>query len=307
MLSIQFYETVMGNVMFHFKRQVKSLLRNAGFQVSTTRAIRPLDFSEIVGVDPMTAIYAGNGKSVLIRVPVRKCVHWPHLAFPCHPKSNSPFIKTIMEIEQGVVDSYLSSSLYKFYQSFQPKNAAEMLGIELPSNKMLLEAPPGAAPFFWRQGRLEDRTVQRECEVIDDNREHGENLDAAAGDPFFGPVSLRKGELEFRRLQAIVKSIKSKGVVVDKNGISNINAICLYAENDWRYVIVFGGQHRIAALAALGIDDVVVQVRPEGLGGVVSRVDAEHWPMVKSGILTKTEALQIFDRIFYGQPHKKCY
>jgi hypothetical protein len=46
-----------------------------------------------------------------------------------------------------------------------------------------------------------------------------------------------------------------------------------------------------------------VQIRATaGTGGIVRGEDVRHWPMVRSGILSSTEAFGIFERLFRGIP-----
>jgi hypothetical protein len=176
------------------------------------------------------------------------------------------------------------------------------MGIKESSCPKLGEVPPAGAPLFWRTDEPDQNITLRERDIADENREHRARFGRADGDSFYGPVSVRKGKLEFGRLIKTFDSIKNNGFIVDSHGLNNIRAIGLFSEmlNEWKYLLV-SGQHRIAALAALGHADAVVQVAPEGLGGVVRREDAKYWPTVQHGYLSESEAISIFNRIFEGK------
>src|SRR5699024_9180882 len=113
------------------------------------------------------------------------------------------------------------------------------------------------------------------------------------GDPFFGPVSNTKGRLEFNRLVRVFNSIKREGQRVDKQGIENIQAICLYDARFKlaRYFIV-AGQHRVAALSALGYEEIVIQLALGNGAVIVRRDEAAYWPTVQAGFYSQEEALE---------------
>src|SRR5699024_6064950 len=132
-------------------------------------------------------------------------------------------------------------------------NAAEILGIRNPSCRKLLRAPPGGAPWFWGGQEPSEIASARARINASDNREHGVLLGGDHGDPFFGPVSRDKGDLEFRRLTRVYESIKRRGFNVDKDGYNNIRGFCLVSDKHrTSKLMIVQGHHRIAALAALG-------------------------------------------------------
>lgn len=286
------------------KRHVKALLTHAGLSVRPLANVKPLDLTNHSDMHPLTAVYGAQGRAVLLRVPLAKCIHFNWLAFPCSRESRSPFVRTLVDLEAGLCDAFEGSPLETFYAAFQPQNAAALMGLENPSCRLLQNIPPSGAPWLWRQDSPEHNVVTRRSEILAENREHGVPYDHHDGDPFFGPVSARKGALEFRRLMAIREALKTHGLHVDTSGINNIRVICLYSaqSNDWRYAVATSGQHRIAAWSALGHDDIVVELVGEGLGGIVRREDVANWPVVERGYLNKTEATATFDRLFAALP-----
>src|SRR5699024_9902459 len=80
------------------------------------------------------------------------------------------------------------------------------------------------------------------------------------GCKYFGPVSNEKGELEWQRLKKITDAIKTNGFEYSRLGRDNIWAQVLVSGNQWVYFIR-GGQHRVAALSALGMSEVILQLK----------------------------------------------
>jgi hypothetical protein len=198
--------------------------------------------------------------------------------------------------------SYKGSPLEAFYNCYQPRTAGELFGIEPKSSSVLNKLPPSGAPLPWRPQQPSELVRQRKNQICQDNNEHGAHLSADDGDPFLGPVSSHKGQLEFSRLIRVFESIKKSGFSIDWQGINNINVVGLTSGNKWRAMVSSSGQHRLAALAVLGYETVVVQLESrEGLSGIIRREDYMHWPMVQSGVVTECEALATFDRLFSGR------
>lgn len=65
---------------------------------------------------------------------------------------------------------------------------------------------------------------------------------------------------------------------------------------DWVFLVV-SGQHRIAAMASLGFEKIPVQIY-----GLMPRIvyerDVNSWPMVANSVISKKEALEIFNSCF---------
>jgi hypothetical protein len=68
--------------------------------------------------------------------------------------------------------------------------------------------------------------------------------------------------------------------------------------DEYRFYQEGGGNHRVAALAALGYEEAVLQVRTKY---VVRRSEAKWWPMVRLDWFSEQEAIAVFDRIFCGE------
>lgn len=283
------------------KRTIRKALMKAGISVQRASSYRPADFSNI-DIDPISAAHSVCGRGFFIRVPIEKCLHFNMMAFPCHRDSPSPFIRTLREYEDLKCTQYKGSYLERYYTHCQPETAVDMLGFDISRQEELTHLPPSATPLFWVPELPEERARLRPRQLRTENWEHGRRMGSDEGDQFYGPVSQRKGELEFQRLVSIFHSIKDRGHIIDYSGIDTLKVMCLIRDGEYRFMVVQSGQHRIAALSALGYDEIVVHLVPtEGIGGFLRREEAEHWYLVREGILTKEEAESVFDRTFDGK------
>lgn len=282
--------------------KIKRFMGQLGLSVSKAKTQFPLDLTAS-GMDPVSAVYQAWGKKVLLRVPLARCVHFGWLSFGCGQNSASPFVRTLVEYESGQCVSYKGSALEAFYERFRPRSASDLMGLPVPNNAVLAELPPIAAPILWRPEHPSQKVEDRRKVLRADNGEHGGDMGAEEGDPFYGPVSEKKGEFEFRRLVKVYESIKKNRFIVDPYGYNNIKVVCLVSGDGrgWRCAIASGGQHRIAALAALGRKKITVQLDREGLAGLVHECDVAAWPVVVNGYVSQDEALSIFRRIFNCQ------
>lgn len=264
------------------------------------RGARPLDLSADVDLHPLASSLQGGERPVLLRVTLARCRHLNWLAFACTAQSASPFVQTLLAYARGQCSGYHGSPLERFYAEFRPANAAQAMGLDEAQAPRLARLPAAATPWPWQACMPAERAAQRPAQLAQDNREHGARFGAAEGDTFYGPVSARKGELEYRRLVSVYESIRSQGLRVDARGANNIRVSCLYREDleQWRFIVAGGGQHRLAALAALAHETAIVQL---AAGAIVRRCDAEHWPAVRRGELSTQQALDIFDRLFFAR------
>ena len=79
-------------------------------------------------------------------------------------------------------------------------------------------------------------------------------------------------------------------------------------ERDGRAVLMIAnGQHRLAALTALGNSNcpIIVGVQHDRSPFVVRRGDIDRWPLVRLGVFSRLQALAVFDRIFEGRQPRR--
>ncbi len=267
----------------------------------TLARAEPLDLRGSV-VHPLEGFYiARRYQPVLIDVPVSRLRGLGSAAFPCTPESGHPFIQTLLEYETGKVRDYAGSALDSFYQHWQPKNAAEYLGVESNSECTNLQSlKPVEAVFPWDkhdpqkqweniQYAVNQSNVSQHVKISkDENRWH-----------FFGPFSSAAGKLEYQRLISIFNSIKDNGYLRKNTTDGDIKGVLMLWDDDW-CINISGGQHRCSVLSALGRATVPVLMFYQ-LPIIIRREDCSYWPHVVDGLFDNESAIRIFDRIFDGR------
>lgn len=171
-----------------------------------------------------------------------------------------------------------TNALKQFYDFHQPAN--------------LLEAhfkdsghggdPPSGFELPWIKRAAPKRNFGERGLQVEHGRQH------------FGPVSREKIALEARRLMELRASIERYGYLPEKFGYPK--GYFLEAKDGQLICLVNSGQHRIAALAHLGIECVEIDVHPM-YPRVVSQSDTKLWPAVRAGLQGEL-AEQIFRAYF---------
>lgn len=288
--------------------KLKKIFRLFAADIRSRRNAIDLSFLKDYDVHPVAVSYRSGEGDVLLNVPLSRCRHFSWLSYPCTINSDSPFIKTLLHYKEGICLQYEGSALEKFYSHWQPQNAADLLLLKNPSYERFRNLPPSATPLLWADQNPDDLVRSRKYAIERDNRLHGAKLSHEDGDTFFGPVSARKGSLEFSRLIRVYESIKKNGFKIDYLGFENVYVVCLFEDlktDTYCFLVSSGGQHRLAALTALGYDRVTVQLSSrEGIKGLVRLSDIDRWPSVVNGYFSKDEAFSLFIRLMGNQEHK---
>lgn len=280
---------------------LKRLSRTFGVSVRLGSNARPLDLTNESGINPIEASYIANGRPFFLNIPLRHIVHLGYLAFKLDIDSASPYVHTLTEYMQGKCNSYHGSPLECYYNTFQPRNIAELMGIERPSRMEFSLISALYAPHLWSTCELKHIYDKRRRITERENRIAGDSRGIDEGASGFGPVSESKGQIEFKRLTATLESIRQRGFKPDKKGVDNLDGVCLYCSASGGWVIAInGGNHRAACLSVLKHENAVVQISPLGRGGVFVREEASSWPIVQKNFICAEEARAIFDRTLMG-------
>ncbi|TYT75805.1 hypothetical protein [Desulfobotulus mexicanus] len=262
---------------------------------------KPLDLRNIIN-HPLDAFYQAGRHSVLINIPIEKIRTLGANAFPCHAGTYHPYIRTLQEWEAGKITSAKGSSLQRFYKNWQPKNAAQFLGLdETTCHKILRESPPSAAVLPW-----DFRSMQRQKEdiqhgIINDYLPHAtKTIVKDFNWQFWGPKNPLDLEVELSRLTKLIISIKKNGYQRTHRLDGDISGTFLCSSKDWIFYHAGSGQHRIAALSTLGWTSIPVRLF-QSPPYLVIREHANHWHHVRSGLFSLKEALAVFDRVMAGE------
>lgn len=205
-----------------------------------------------------------------------------------------PFVATINEYLDSHTKSYKGSILQRYYSQWQPTNGQEALIGAGTGPDILANHPPFLIHAPWLTSTLEERAVDLPALIKAENERHGEeDLPIEEGYSLQGPVSERKGKLEYNRLLRVLYSIRKDGY---DQSYQPITAQVLLRGDEERYRIVHG-HHRTAALAALGYSHLVLVPTM-----VVQAKHVQDWPQVHQGPWSAQEALHYFDHHFDFNP-----
>lgn len=239
--------------------------------------------------DPIEALYCiKQGEEAAVQCDLSFCVIFNGMSYS--PDGWHPFVETVREYLRTGQKGYTGSVLEKYYYAWQPQNALEAL-IGAPSGpKLFLDFPPHFIPAPWLKGSPDERLSGISRIAEHESVTHGNvKLTIADGYGLQGPVSKRKGELEYNRLIKTLESIQYRGY--DRT-CGDLAIQILKRKNEFRYRVTHG-HHRAAAMTALGYRGVVCAPRM-----LVDYDEADNWPQVLNGIWSKSQAQEYFNHHF---------
>lgn len=277
------------------RRVLQTTLDRIGYVVVPKRSVGVVDVRGLTE-DPFAAHYLAEGKPFVIDVPLTRCRGLGVLGFPYVGGPPHPFVLSAQAVLRGSAVDPADSPLAIYYGRFQPASVAEVLGLELGCHAATRGLPPACAVLPW-SGWMPSPSVaaRRGRQGIAEARQHGIRLAAGDGWLEWGPVSPAKCALEFERLRAITLRMQAVGFLRHDGPHGDIDARLLVRDGDWA-ILIGGGQHRAAALAALGHEHLTVRIgQGSSQAAIVRREDVHYWPNVVRGIFTVDEALELFD------------
>lgn len=189
--------------------------------------------------------------------------------------------------------------LRKFYELCQPRSAKDFFGLEdVPLCHPLAKLPPAAVNLPWRGETSIESEAHRQTVIGMENVAVSADVADAWGWQMVGPVSEGKLRIEEERLRRIFISIRDQGF---QEAIAPpLRVDVLISENATSFFIS-DGQHRLAALAALGYESVQVGIR-----AVITPRSVAKWPAVRHGSLTIPQALSVFDTLASRRSPEFC-
>jgi hypothetical protein len=291
--------TVRHKLLNSTQRLGSAIHRLASLLGHTCRKPAPVDFRGVLS-DPLEALRRADARQpVVLNVPLDRCRTLGVVAFPPTVLSGHPYVLTAQEYLAGNLRGYSGSPLQAYYESVQPETAVDLLDVPDEAGASGLrgiEALQANLPWLAAPGP--DVKASRFRAMQADAAESGMNLKGEDGWNPIGPISPAKAEWEISRTIRIVESIRRDGywkVPLDKH----IPGYLLR----WgtRYcAMIWGGEHRMDALAALGYDHVPLLFYPQRF---TDRASVKAWPGVVSAAFTCDQALYVFDRVFeWRQP-----
>ncbi len=243
--------------------------------------------------NPLRAVRRYKGRGEIVEVPLQKCRTFGVIGFPPTPQSCHPYVLTAMDYLAGRLSGYAGSPLEAYYESVQPRTAADLLGLPGVAALQQSEALEGELPWISVSGP--EVKKKREKLMASDSGEFGPSLTLDDGWNFIGPVSPAKAELEIQRILAVLGSIAKEGYRV-RTPLDHVWGFLLRDGEEY-VAIIWGSEHRVPVLAALGYESVPLLFFPHRMA---DRCNVDAWPAVRTGMLRREDALQVFDRIMKG-------
>ena len=253
-----------------------------------------------VTADPVEGCYRAGGRPFLLEVPLERCRILPASGFSC--VAPNPFLDTMLAHAAGKATGYKASPLRRFYETWQPASAAEVVGLADGAAEPLRAAPPLGFVFPWGGLDPAESHILWQRIIAADYREHGISHSAQAGWKGWGPIDEEIGGLEFARLVSVYEAVKAQGYRRNDEFNGDIGGVAL-CNDDGFAVLVTAGHHRCAALAALDYRSAPIRFLA---ADIIRRSEVMHWPNVRSGLFQPEQALAIFDRLFSGRQPAGC-
>ena len=271
------------------KRIVKSLFRYFGLEVTGIES-KPKpppvygDLEKVLGLHRI-------GVQASYECPLDQCLILNGFSFS--GTGWHPFVEAYRDMFAGSGKiQFQGSFLEKYYKTWTPGSAGDAVAGFEGAPTTLASIAPFTLHAPWMEACPQDRQALMERIILDENRVAGcPELDARDGYGLHGPVSEKKGEIEFRRLINIYNSIKANGYVRTQ-GDGDVTAIGVEYNGDFRFCVMHG-QHRVAAAAALGLKTVPVNITK-----VVHYTEIGHWSQVYRGFWSEMQAKQFIEHLF---------
>lgn len=263
---------------------------------------RPLCDLRQARLGPVEAYYEHGGKPCLMQVELAQCRWYGASGLSYSRDSLHPYIRTLIDYQAGSCTAYEDSFLRHYWQQWRPQSLAEYFRIDRDRcHHLLVQTPPNHNILPWSPADRIEYMTHRRWMDRSDYRE----LCLAGGVPArsCGPKPDWFGRDRFEHLVAVHDSIKTSGYrpppAAAAYGDRHIVANCLLRGGEVRFLVA-DGQHRAAALAALGqrMAPVIVHLDTDRGPAMLRREEAADWPLVVRGIFSLSQAEAIFDRIF---------
>jgi len=281
------------------KQAIKKPFHLLGLEVVRQGAWVPKPSSppEPVG-HPLEALYSEERLPMLRLGPAFQCdlrLCITENGFRYGPEHWHPYVRALHEYKAGASVSYKGSALEKYFNAFQPKVARDLVLCQNCGPSGLSELSPWCFVPPWSRHSPASRREFLFSWAFREAKQAGyHDISPDDGTNHFGPVSLKKGCMEYKRIVDVFKSIRCDGYRRRSDGDGDVTGMLLRRGDEYRCLIT-SGFHRLAAVAVLGYKSIPVRiVRPV----IIEARDVDHWPQVKTGVYTRDEALVFFHYLF---------
>lgn len=196
--------------------------------------------------------------------------------------------------------------LQMYYDDYQPKNTAEIHGIDYEdhkltsvqkeyfSSKVYYSVQPWARHSPEEALRRRIKTMQ-----IESKKHYGFAYKEQDGFKSYGPISERLLLSEYTRLIELFKTFSKTGF---RDEFGYPTAYTFIDGNDY-LIVPKHGWHRTAVMIALGYKDIPYVFRTKRID-VIDKSNMTTWRHVVEGRFSEEQALDVFERRFVAQTFK---
>ena len=280
------------------KQEIKQVIRRAGLEVHRVAYNQDYyknkkDLPPIYD-DPLAALgFEQSGETAAFKCPLNLTVKPNGLSYGSDKWH--PFVETLREYGKGEITTYEGSVLEAYYATHQPANASEgIIGFKQTPDFFRSKAAHIYRHSPWRSLTPTEIDAEIKRFTKQHSLSHGNQFMTLNSDGFqyHGPVSLRKGRLEYQRLIRTYNSVKDNGY--DRRQ-GHAQFFILRRENEIRYLALGSGNHRTATMAALGYKTIpAIFQRPS----FIDLDMAQYWPQVQRNLWSVDQAVAYFNHLF---------
>lgn len=195
------------------------------------------------------------------------------------------------EISKGLNNELLCANLAKTFDKEKCYSASDI--VHLTNNNILKGYPAWSIVMPWENLNIKDMFENYPDIFFKNRRSRGlvfENNDRLSIIKVM--YSSKFVENRVSQMKELFDSINSKGLIKDSN-LPKINI--LKKQNEWRWFMGDGGNHRSYILSCLGHEFFSARV-----SNIIDKDNIKNWHNVKNGTYSKNEAEFIFDSYFEG-------
>lgn len=288
----------------HFKKHVIGVIELLARRVGMERVsdMPAVDFTGL-GMGAESALTRAGGRKVLIEQPLELMRGIYPVCYRLDPKGGHPHVLEALFYIGSHENKATESPLDKYFNVIKAERAIDIIGVKAEKkDSRVTDYSAGEATLPWASELGEKPKKARKGWLSKDVEEHlgsSSFLSSKVESHFFysGPVVSEFIEFEKTRIRKVVDSIKKYGYDPNLNKGTPQLRVTLLKSGGSECLVIDSGQHRAAALAALGYTNIPVVVLPK----IIRREDVHTWPAVVAGNMTEQEALQVFDRLIAGE------
>ncbi len=202
-----------------------------------------------------------------------------------------PFARLCFDISQDASEDSISKDLLLVLNKESLMSAADI--VNLNSNTKLHSYPAWAIVMPWENISIEDFFDSYPIDLYRNRTSKGLIFKDKSREAIIETMySHEHITNRINQMKKLYISIKNKGVIEDNN-LPKINI--LIKNNQWRWFMGDGGNHRSYVMSCLNYDFFTARVSQ-----VIYKNDVNNWHNVKNGTYSVDEAKKVFDSYFDG-------